>query len=127
MSEAVTRGIRVSVESDYLPNHSSPESGRWVFAYQVHITNEGDEPVQLISRHWVITNGLGHSQEVRGPGVVGKQPNLEPGESFTYTSFCPLDTTVGTMHGTYQMISQGGERFDAVIDPFTLATPHAFN
>ena len=127
MSEAQPSDVKVEVHSDYLADHSSPDTRRWVFAYQVSITNEGEESVQLISRHWVITNGQGHTEEVRGPGVVGRQPKLGPGESFTYTSFCPLDTPVGTMHGTYQMVSDSGERFDAIVAPFTLATPHAFN
>lgn len=121
MSVAVTRGIRVEVESEYIPDRSDSERNSYFFAYHVKITNGGDEPVQLISRHWIITNAEGRTEEVRGPGVVGEQPKLEPGESFEYSSFCPLNTPMGTMHGTYQMVTDNGDRFDALISPFTLA------
>ena len=120
MSIAVTRGIRVEVESEYVADRSNPDNHSYFFAYHVTITNESDETVQLISRHWVITNAEGKKEEVEGPGVVGEQPTLEPDESFEYSSFCPLTTPMGTMHGTYQMVTEDGEKFDAEIAPFTL-------
>lgn len=123
-SEAVTRGVRVHVESEYAPERSDPARKEWFFLYTVRITNEGAEVVQLLTRHWIITDGTGHVEEVRGPGVVGKQPVLKPGESFEYTSGCPLSTPFGVMEGTYQMISQAGEQFDAKIAPFTLSEPY---
>jgi ApaG protein len=126
-SEALTRGIRIRVRSSYVAERSDPERGQWFFVYNVEIANLGTETAQLISRHWIITDGNGAVQEVRGPGVVGKQPTLEPGQSFEYTSACPLETPFGTMHGTYQMMTRGGDSFDAEIAPFTLAQPHALN
>ena len=120
-SEAVTRGIRVQVQSFFVPERSAPEEGQWFFAYRVTISNEGSERAQLISRHWIITDGNGSKDEVRGPGVVGEQPVLEPGESFQYTSACPLSTPFGTMQGSYQMVTASGEAFDAEIAPFGLA------
>ncbi len=126
-SDASTRGVRIEVKSRYVPEHSNPEQDAWFFAYTVLITNDGEATVQLISRHWIITNADGQEQEVRGPGVVGAQPVLEPGESFEYTSACPLPTKVGTMHGTYQMVTAEGEKFDAEIAPFSLRTPYAVN
>ena len=126
-SAAVTRGIRVEVNSFYVDERSAPERGEWFFAYQVRISNEGDERVQLLSRHWIITDGDGSEEEVRGPGVVGEQPVLGSGESFEYTSACPLSTPVGTMRGTYQMVTDDGVSFDAEIAPFTLAQAQAVN
>jgi ApaG protein len=123
-SEAVTRGVRVRVESEYAPDRSQPGSGQWFFLYTVTIANEGAETVQLLTRHWIITDGTGNVEEVRGPGVVGKQPTLRPGESFEYTSGCPLRTPFGVMEGTYQMVTEAGERFDAKIAPFTLSEPY---
>jgi ApaG protein len=123
-SEAVTRGIRVHVSSQYSPERSQPSGSQWFFLYTVRIVNEGAETVQLVTRHWVITNGDGQVEEVRGPGVVGEQPVLQPGEGFEYTSGCPLSTPFGTMHGTYQMITRNGEMFDAEIAPFTLSEPY---
>ena len=120
-SEVVTRGIRVRVRSFFVPERSSPDEGEWFFAYRVTISNEGGETAQLLSRHWIITDGDGAEEDVRGPGVVGEQPVLAPGESFSYTSACPLKTPVGTMRGTYQMVTDGGLSFDAEIAPFTLA------
>jgi ApaG protein len=122
-SEAVTRGVRVQVKAQYSAEHSQPQRGQWFFFYTVLISNEGAETVQLLSRHWIITDGNGHVEEVRGPGVVGKQPRLTPGQSFQYTSGCPLTTPFGTMHGTYQMVTENGESFDAQIAPFTLSEP----
>lgn len=127
VSEAVTRNIRVSVQARHVENRSRPEEGLWFFAYRVQLENLGSETVQLLSRHWVITDGEGRVEEVRGPGVVGEQPVLGPGEAFHYTSACPLATPFGTMHGSYQMITADGERFDAVIAPFSLSLPHALH
>jgi len=122
-SEALTRGVRVQVRSQFDPNRSNPAAGQWFFLYTVTIENLAEETVQLLTRHWIITDGNGHVEEVRGPGVVGEQPILAPGEAFEYTSGCPLTTEVGKMEGTYQMITNSGEQFDAAIAPFTLATP----
>lgn len=123
-SEAVTRGIRVAVVSQYAADRSRPSRQHWFFLYTITITNEGTEPAQLLTRHWIITDGAGHVEEVRGPGVVGQQPILGPGESFTYTSGCPLPTPFGLMEGTYQMVSQSGDAFDVQIAPFALSEPY---
>ena len=122
-----TNGIRVQVKSMYLPEYSSPRDSEYRFAYHITITNVGEETAQLVSRHWIITDSDGEVQEVRGPGVVGEFPVLEPGSSFAYTSYCPLKTNVGTMHGSYQMIRPDGEEFEARIAPFTLSVPNALN
>ena len=122
-SEAVTRKIRVHVEPQFDPRRSQPGGGQWFFLYTVTIENQGEETVQLQSRHWVITDGAGRVEEVRGPGVVGEQPVLAPGESFDYTSGCPLRTDVGKMEGSYQMVTTSGESFDIEIAPFTLCAP----
>ncbi len=127
MSNTVTRDIRIQVECRYVPQKSNPMQGRYFFAYRVTLTNEGTETVQLISRHWRITDANGNLEEVQGPGVVGKQPVLAPGASFEYISACPLPTPIGSMQGTYQMVTHEGDTFDAVIAPFTLAEPYAFN
>lgn len=126
-SEAVTQGIRVQVQSQYDPSRSRPHQNQWFFLYTVRIANESSVTVQLLSRHWIITDATGHVEEVRGPGVVGEQPVLGPGQSFEYTSGCPLTTPFGSMHGTYQMATAGGERFDAAIASFTLSEPHALH
>ena len=123
--EAVTRGVRVRVVASYLPQQSDPQEGRWVWAYVIEIDNEGDETVQLVDRHWVITDGHGRVEEVQGPGVVGEQPVLEPGDSYQYTSGCPLGTDSGVMVGSYGMITEGGERFEAAIPAFSLHMPGA--
>lgn len=123
-SEAITNNVRVEVESQYVPNHSQPFQELWAFHYTVRITNEGEETVQLLSRHWVITDGNGKVEEVKGPGVVGEQPVLAPGESFTYTSGCRLQTSSGAMHGTYSMVTEGGDHFDVEIAPFMLREPY---
>ncbi len=126
-SEAVTRGIRVTVRSRYLPDRSRPRDLQWFFAYTIRIENEGIERVQLLSRHWIITDAHGHVEEVHGAGVVGEQPVLEPGMGFEYTSSCPLPTPFGSMRGTYQMVTQSGEAFDAEIAPFILREPYSIN
>jgi ApaG protein len=123
-SEAVTRGVRVFVQAEYAPERSRPAQNEWFFLYTVKISNEGPAPVQLVTRHWFITDGTGHVEEVRGPGVVGQQPMLQPGESFEYTSGCPLATRFGVMEGTYQMVSETGDLFDARIAPFALSEPY---
>jgi ApaG protein len=121
---AVTRGVRVQVECVYNPERSNPRERHWFFVYRVTITNEGDETVQLVSRRWEITDGDNHMEEVQGPGVVGKKPVLAPGQSFTYSSGCPLPTPFGMMEGTYQMVSSSGERFDVKIPAFALTEPY---
>jgi ApaG protein len=123
-SEALTNNVRVEVESQYAPEQSQPFQSHWFFHYTVRISNEGDETVQLLSRHWIITDGTGKVEEVRGPGVVGEQPVLAPGESFEYTSGCPLQTSSGSMHGTYQMVTEDGTHFDVEIAPFALTEPY---
>jgi ApaG protein len=127
VSDTTTNGIRVQVKSMYLAEHSSPRQKEYRFAYHITITNIGSEPAQLVGRHWIITDAEGDVQEVRGPDVVGERPLLQPGTSFAYTSYCPLKTSVGTMHGSYQMVRPDGELFEARIAPFTLAMPHALN
>jgi len=126
-SEAVTRGIRVSVEAVYSPPHSRPSQRQWFFVYTIRITNEGDEPVQLVSRHWIITDAVGAVEHVRGLGVVGEQPVLEPGEAFEYSSGCPLTTPSGEMCGTYQMVTGEGEAFDVEIARFQLEAPYTIH
>jgi ApaG protein len=126
-SEATTRGVKVEVESRYLQEKSDPGSKRWFFAYDIRISNEGSEVVQLLTRHWIITDAGGNVEEVKGPGVVGNQPVLAPGESFEYTSFCPLTTPFGTMEGSYQMVTEGGGGFDATIAQFALTEPMTVN
>ena len=123
MYTATTRAIRVSVQPQYLPDQSDPAKSQYVWAYQVRIKNGGDVTVQLRSRHWKITDGLGRRQEVKGAGVVGKTPRLRPGEVFEYTSGTPLSTPSGFMGGTYQMVSESGENFDIEIPTFSLDTP----
>lgn len=120
VSEAVTNSIRVEVIAQHSAQHSRPAEGEWVFQYTVRITNTGTDIVQLLSRHWIITDAADHVEEVRGPGVVGAQPVLTPGESFKYSSWCPLKTPTGIMRGTYQMANSEGERFDVEIAPFAL-------
>lgn len=126
-SDVTTSGVRVTVRSRFLPEQSSPAVGRWVFAYDVRIANEGGGTVQLVSRHWLIRDAHGRVEEVRGPGVVGKQPTLAPGQSFEYTSFCPLPTPFGSMEGSYQMVTPDGLAFDAAIARFSLSQPLALN
>ena len=119
--------IEVRPLSHYLPDQSSPEDERFVFAYTITITNAGDVPVQLVSRHWIITDAEHKVQEVKGMGVVGQQPRLKPGESFEYTSGASIPTSVGTMRGTYQMRAEDGHAFDASIPSFTLSVPRTLH
>ena len=123
MYTATTRAIQVTVTPQYLPQQSDPEKSQYVWAYFVRIENQGSIAVQLKSRYWKITDGLGRVQEVRGPGVVGKTPLLQPGEVFEYNSGTPLSTPSGIMSGAYQMVSEGGERFDIEIPTFSLDMP----
>ncbi len=119
--------IDVTVISRFLPEQSQPEQERFAFAYTVTLSNAGEQPAKLISRHWVITDGNGNVQEVRGSGVIGQQPRLEPGQSHTYSSGTMMTTRVGNMHGSYQMLADDGTRFDAPIAPFRLAVPGALH
>jgi ApaG protein len=116
--------IDVSAESIFVRDQSAPDDDKYVFAYTITINNAGSVTAQLRSRHWIITDGQGKVQEVRGEGVVGEQPRLSPGESFRYTSAAMLETPVGTMHGSYQMLAEDGTEFDAPIPPFGLALPN---
>lgn len=127
VSEATTREVEVTVRSSFVPEQSSPTEGRWFFSYRIRIANHGTSPVQLLNRHWIITDANGRVEEVRGPGVVGEQPSLGPGEAFEYTSFCPLGTPFGTMEGSYEMVSPDGERFPIEIARFTLSAPLTVN
>ena len=127
MSEALTEGIRVRVRSRYLAEQSEPRQNKFVFAYTVTITNEGTESAQLMARYWIITDALGREQQVRGPGVIGKQPQIDPGEAAEYSSFCPLDTPHGTMRGSYRMVRPDGSEFEAEIAPFALLVPGTLN
>lgn len=126
-STAITDGIRVSVTSRYVPEQSVPRMKRFVWAYTVRIANESRTPARLVSRHWVIVDATNKVEEVRGPGVVGEQPRLEPGEGFQYTSGCVLATPRGTMRGTYQMVRDDGSEFDVEIAPFALELPATLN
>jgi len=125
MSDTTTHGIRIEVQSEYLPDQSNRET--YTFAYHVRISNVGEAPAQLVSREWIITDGDGNVERVQGPGVVGEFPHLDPGQAFEYTSSCPLPTSMGTMHGSYTMKTDDGARFEAEIAPFTLAVPGVVN
>jgi ApaG protein len=122
-SETTTEGIRVEVYPEFIPEQSIPSESKFVFAYKVVITNEGDTKAKLLSRRWIIINSDGDREDVEGPGVVGYTPELEPGESFEYTSFCPLNTNWGTMEGAFRMVRDSGEQFDAAIARFYLFDP----
>jgi ApaG protein len=121
--KAVTRGIALSVEPTYLEADSLPSNSQYLWAYRVIIENQGRDTVQLLSRHWMITNARGELTEVKGPGVIGKQPFLKPGESHAYTSGTPLNTPSGMMGGSYEMESDSGERFNVEIPTFSLDSP----
>jgi len=125
MYEAVTRDVRVRVEPTYDPERSNPESHRFFWLYEIEILNEGTDVVRLITRHWQITDAAGTREDVRGPGVVGKMPIIEPGNSFTYTSGCPLSTPSGIMAGSYEMALPDGETFEVEIPAFSLDSPNA--
>ena len=128
ISEAVTQQVRVEVDCRFSPDRSEPSKREYFFLYTVRITNEGSEPVQLLNRHWIITNAHGRVEEVRGPGVVGQQPRLAPGETFEYTSGCPLDTTFGSMRGTYELVFvDRRETFEAEIAPFALRQDNVYH
>jgi ApaG protein len=120
VSEAITNSIRVEVMSMYSPENSKPQQSVWVFQYSVRITNLGENTVQLLSRHWIVTDALDRVEEIQGGGVVGKMPVIPPGESFEYSSWCPLKTPSGSMRGTYEMVGPGGALFDIEIAPFAL-------
>ncbi len=126
-SEAVTAGIRVEVRSEYVEERSDPAQGQWFFVYRIRISNESDREVRLLTRHWVITDAHGREEHVQGPGVVGEQPSIPPGGSYEYSSFCPLDTSFGTMAGSYRMQGPEGELLDVEVAPFTLCEPYAVN
>lgn len=122
-SEALTDGVRVRVHARYSAEHSDPERSNWFFLYTIRIANEGPETVQLLSRHWIITDATGEVEEVRGPGVVGAQPRLEPNQSFEYTSGCPLRTPFGSMQGSFQMLRDDQSTFEAEVARFDLREP----
>lgn len=123
--EARTGDVIVRARPTYLDSQSEPAEGRWVWAYSIEIENRGQEAIQLISRHWIIIDATGHVEQVRGPGVVGEQPVIAPGDTFLYASGCPLPTPSGSMSGRYQMVRADGESFEAVIPTFSLHTPDA--
>jgi ApaG protein len=127
MNEANLNDIQVDVETRYVEDQSNPEQNYYVFAYTITIRNEGRQSAKLLTRHWVITDSNQKVQEVRGDGVVGEQPLLKPGEQFVYTSGTMLETAVGTMKGSYQMLADDGSRFDAPIDEFVLSTPRVLH
>lgn len=127
MHDDTDYSISVTVNSRYIETESNPEANRFVFAYTVHIKNKGGLGATLISRHWIITDANNRTQEVKGKGVIGEQPYLKPGESFEYTSGTMMETPVGSMHGSYQMIANDNHHFDAIIKPFTLALPKLLN
>jgi ApaG protein len=124
MYREITQDIEVDVVPEYMPEDSLPEKGQYIFAYHITITNLGDDEVQLLSRHWIITDGRGAVHEVRGPGVVGEQPRLLPGQKHTYSSFCPLATPTGNMRGSFQMVNHQGATFDVKIPLFFLREHH---
>jgi ApaG protein len=127
MSDADLNNIRVDVETRYIEDQSNPEQNYYVFAYTITIRNKGQQSAKLLTRHWVITDSNEKIQEVRGDGVVGEQPLLKPGEQFVYTSGTMLETAVGTMKGSYQMLADDGSQFDATIDEFVLSTPRVLH
>ena len=127
MAESEKYEIAVVPKASYVEDQSDPSKNQYVFAYTITVTNSGTVPAQLISRHWIITDGVGHTEEVQGEGVVGEQPVLAPGESFQYSSWCPLKTPTGRMHGTYQMARANGSQFDIEIAPFALKARYTVN
>lgn len=125
MYSETTAEIEITVQPEFLPDRSEPDSGHWFWAYTIRIQNNGSRTVQLMHRHWRITDANGRVEEVKGPGVVGEQPILAPGESFTYTSGCPLPTPSGIMAGSYRFVDDSGESFDVAIPAFSLDSPQA--
>ena len=123
MTEIKQYDIRVNVKTEYLPSESDEDNNRFVFAYTITVENHGNEAAKLLSRHWIITDAESRIQEVKGKGVIGEQPHLKEGESFSYTSGTMIETQVGSMQGSYQMIADDGHTFDAIVSPFTLAIP----
>lgn len=124
---ATTHGVTVRVAVSYLPEQSQPSASRWFWAYHIRIENDGDQPVQLLTRHWVIRDANGFQQDVRGEGVVGEQPMIEPGHSYDYVSGCPLNTRTGLMRGSYRMVAGDGSSFDAAIPEFQLVVPEVMS
>jgi ApaG protein len=127
VSDTTTEAIRIRVRPEFHPERSNPERKYWFFSYTIEIANQGEQPVQLLSRHWRITDGHGRLEEVRGPGVIGQTPVIEPGRAFVYTSFCPLATPLGSMEGSYTMRRDDGTLFEARIEPFLLEDPLSLN
>lgn len=123
--QAETRGVTIRVAPSFLPEHSDPDEDRWVWAYTIEIENGGGETIQLIDRRWIITDAQGRVEQIEGQGVVGEQPVLQPGDSYQYTSGCPLTTDSGAMVGAYGMVTEAGERFEAAIPAFSLHLPGA--
>lgn len=123
--QAESHGFTVRVRPTYLSEHSDPDEHRFVWAYAIEILNRGEAPAQLVSRHWTITDANGRVEVVKGPGVVGEQPTIQPGKSYSYSSGCPLTTSSGTMVGSYQMVSETGERFEIAIPAFSLDLPQS--
>lgn len=121
-SEATTQGIRVEVSPSYMPDHSRPSEREYVFSYRIRVTNQGESAAQIVSRRWIIVDAGGNRHDVEGPGVVGQQPRIEPGQTFEYSSYCPLKTPWGTMEGTFQMRRDDGTVFDAAVARFYLAS-----
>lgn len=127
MTDMLANQIDIEIETHYIDEQSIPDENRFVFAYTITIRNNGEQPAKLLSRHWIITDGDGNTQEVRGEGVVGEQPHIGPGDYFRYTSGTVLETPVGTMQGSYQMLADDGSEFDATIPVFTLSQPHTLH
>jgi ApaG protein len=127
MSICITQGIRISVNTRYLSDESDPDQSKYIFAYEVTIENEGEAPAQLLTRHWIIKDAENNVEEVRGDGVIGQMPYLDPGQAFTYTSFCPLRSKFGVMRGSYGMVRPDGETFEAEIAPFALLPQFMLN
>jgi ApaG protein len=126
-NESTSNGIRVSVKSEFSPQHSEPLQKRWFFIYKIRIENQSSVPVKLLNRSWIITDADGHVEKVRGAGVVGEQPLIAPGNTFEYSSGCPLGTPFGSMHGAYEMTDESGARFEVPIPPFALRLPESMN
>lgn len=122
MSICETQGVKVTARPSFLIDQSQPDRNKWVWSYEITVINAGEEPIQLVDRHWVITDAGGEVEEVRGEGVIGQRPVIEPGDSFSYQSFCPLATDYGFMRGSFGMVKPDGSRFEAAVAPFVLLT-----